>query len=284
MTFTDPNSNLICQNKSQLSVLDSIDFFRKNWKNITGFTLLGIAGATLYLMVVPGQYEAIAQIKMAQIVDSPNSSKVAIENPEALISRMAIPSSYPKETVALCNLANESNAQAVLIPNVKITNPKGLAQTINLNVRDTVKERAYICANAIYQMILTTQAQLVAPYITNARKELVIQQERLSRITQILAKTDQSEVTSSIAYLATRDEALHLRNQITALQYLITFNESHLTSLTAPIYVNDRPFFPKKSASLISGVILGLGIGVLFALIRTLYPSFCNSVWRDRMG
>ena len=66
--------------ENEISILDIIEFFHESWKTIAGFTVLGIAGAALYLSVVPKQFEATAQIKVAQIANV-NSSNNNINPP-----------------------------------------------------------------------------------------------------------------------------------------------------------------------------------------------------------
>jgi uncharacterized protein involved in exopolysaccharide biosynthesis len=60
----------------ELSLLDSVEFIQESWKTIAGFTALGIAGAGIYLWAAPKQYEATAQIKMAQIANVNNKNNI----------------------------------------------------------------------------------------------------------------------------------------------------------------------------------------------------------------
>jgi capsular polysaccharide biosynthesis protein len=260
----------------ELSLLDIVEFFQGSWKTIAGFTVLGIAGAALFIWAIPKQYEASAQIKMAQIANVNNNNNnnninplgINIEEPQALIARMAFPTSYPKETMALCGLADQKDPEAALARKVKLSIPKGMGGTVDLKIRDTSKEIAKACTNAVYQLIKTSQAQLVAPYIDEASKKLKIEEERLSRATQVIAKADRSGAAVSAAYLATRDEIPYLLDQISNLQSIITGNESRAAHLTAPIYLKEEPVFPQKRNSLAVGLLLGGFLGLVLALAR----------------
>lgn len=198
------------------SLLDIIEFIQESWKTITGFAMLGIAGATLYLWAAPKQYEASAQIKMAQIININNGNNnnnllgINIEEPQALIARMTLPTSYPKETIELCGLVNEKNADALLVKKVKLSIPKGVSGIVDLQIRDASKETAKACTNAIYQLIKAPQAQIVAPYIDEAVKKLRIEEEHLSRITQVIVNAEKSRDTVGFAYLSARDEIRYL--------------------------------------------------------------------------
>lgn len=270
---SDPNSNL----DDELSLIDIIQFFQESWKTIIGFTVLGVAGAGIYLWAVPKQFEASAQIKMAQIANVNNNNinplGINIEEPQALIARMALPTSYPKETIAPCGLADQKDADAQLAKKVKLSIPKGVGGTVDLKIRDASKEIAEACANAVYQLIKSSQAQLVAPYIDEASKKLKIEEERLGRATQVIAKADRSGAALSAAYLATRDEIRYLLDQISNLQSIITGNESRAAHLTAPIYIKEEPVFPQKLNSLVVGLLLGGLLGLTLTLARKWYRS-----------
>ncbi len=257
--------------------MDIFLFFKNEYQFILGFTLLGFVGAALYLWTVPKQYEVIGQIKMAQIANLNNNNVsplgVNIEEPQALIARMAIPTSYPKETIALCGLAEQKDAGSVLAKKAKLSLPKGLVGVVDLEIRDTSKEVAETCANAIYEFVKTSQAQLIAPYVEEASKKLIIEKERLSRATEFIVRADKSGSGVSGAYLATRDEIRYLVDQISSLQAVINGNESRAARLVAPIYVKDQPVFPQKRNSLLLGLLLGGFLGLLLAVARKWYRS-----------
>ncbi|WP_108507825.1 Wzz/FepE/Etk N-terminal domain-containing protein [Polynucleobacter acidiphobus] len=278
MPINDSQSTPSAQLDDELSLLDIIEFMQESWKTIVGFTVLGIAGAGLYLWAVPKQYEASAQIKMAQIANFNNNNNINplginIEEPQALIVRMALPTSYPKETIALCGMVDQKDPELTLASKAKLSIPKGVGGTVDLKVRDASKEIAKACTNAVYQLIKSSQAQLVAPYIDEASKKLKIEEERLGRATQVIAKADKSGAAVSAAYLATRDEIRYLLDQISNLQSIITGNESRAAHLTAPIYLKDEPVFPQKRNSLLIGLLLGGLLGLVFTLARKWYRS-----------
>ena len=273
------NTQSIETQEQEISLADILEFIQESWKTIVGFTILGIVGGALFLWAIPKQYEASAQIKMAQIANVNNNNNninplgINIEEPQALIARMALPTSYPKETIALCGLAEQKDADAQLAKKVKLGIPKGVGGTVDLKIRDASKEIAKACTGAVYQLIKSSQAQLVAPYIHEASKKLEIEKERLGRATQVIAKADKSGAAVSAAYLATRDEIRYLLDQISNLQSIITGNESRAAHLTAPIYLKDEPVFPQKRNILLVGLLIGGFLGLVLALSRKWYRS-----------
>jgi len=279
MNLDNPQSDSKNNFDDELSLIDIINFFRESCKVIAGFTMLGITGSALYLWGVPKQFEASAQIKMAQIASVNNSNSninplgINIEEPQALIARMALPTSYPNETVILCGLADQKDPEVALASKVKFSIPKGVGGIVDLKIRDASKEIAKACTNAVFRLIKTSQAKLIAPYIDEASNKLAIEKERLGRATQVIAKADKSGTAVSAAYLATRDEIRYLLDQISSLQNIITSNESRSAHLTAPIYVKDQPVFPQGRNSMAVGFLLGGFLGLVLALGRKWYRS-----------
>jgi LPS O-antigen subunit length determinant protein (WzzB/FepE family) len=66
------NENL--QDESEISLIDILRFLKSAYKTILIFGALGIAAAITYLVITPKQYEATAQIVMAQIGAANNNN------------------------------------------------------------------------------------------------------------------------------------------------------------------------------------------------------------------
>jgi uncharacterized protein involved in exopolysaccharide biosynthesis len=81
---------------SGISFLDIFIFLKRSYKLIALMGILGVAVSFIYILILPKQYQAIAQIQMAQITVSKNSksSLINIEEPASLISRLSYPTSY----------------------------------------------------------------------------------------------------------------------------------------------------------------------------------------------
>lgn len=264
----------------ELPLVAIVEFILEYWKTITGFTLLGIAGAGIYLWVVPKQYEAIAQIKMAQIVNSGtinsnlNPIGINIEESPALIARMSLPSAYTKESAALCGLKDKKNAETLIVKKVKFSIPKGVSGVVELKILDSSQDVAQACLNAVFQLIKSSQIQLTAPFIDETNKKLRLYEERLSRATQMIVKADRSGEAVGAVYLSTRDEIRYLFDQISNLQSIVAGKEMRVTQLTVPIYLNEEPVFPPKRKSLVVGLLLGGFLGLVLALAHKSYR--CN--------
>lgn len=266
----------------EVSLADILSFIAESWQTVLVFTLLGLGVAGAYLFFTPKQYEAIAQIKMAQIVipnDNNNNNNligVNIEEPTALISRMTFPTTFDAQTIQECErggLADREDSGSALAKGVKLSIPKGVTSTVVLKILAPSPELAKICVNALYQFIKSSQSQLIPPYIKDAKIRLSFEQERLLRVTQKLTGADKYGAAATGAYLASLEEMRYLFAQINSLQNTIIQNDRGASNLIAPIYVNERPVFPSKINSLLVGMVTGGFLGLLIAFIRKRYRS-----------
>jgi len=265
--FNDP----LEQSSTEISLLDILRFLKSAWKAITIFGLAGMALSIAYLVITPKQYEASVQITMAQIGAANNNINplgVNIEEPALLISRLSSPTSFTPEVIASCGLQDQANASLVLSKSIKLTSAKGVESVVELKTFGSTPQAAQDCALGVFDLIKTTQAQIVAPYIEEAKVKLADDEERLAKAKDLVAKADKSGSAMSASYLSTRDEIRYLLDEITSLKNVVTSNQNRATRMVAPIYAGDAPFAPKKRMVLAAGLFGGLFFGLLIALTR----------------
>lgn len=272
------HSNLESESQEEISLLDILCFLKTTYKTILIFGAAGLAIATAYLAITPKQYEATAQIAMAQIGTANNNNNnnlnplgINIEEPSLLIARMAQPTSFTPQVVSGCGMEKTANSGAVLSKSIKLAPPKGVANVVELRVLGKSPEVALSCAQAIFDLIKATQSQIVAPYIEEAKIKLKDDEERLAKAKDLLAKADKSGSAMGAAYLSTRDEIRFLLDEITALKNVVTSNQNRATRLIAPIFASDIPVAPKKRLVLAGGLFGGLFAGLLLALARLMW-------------
>ncbi|QWD64354.1 Wzz/FepE/Etk N-terminal domain-containing protein [Polynucleobacter sp. MWH-UH2A] len=270
------------QDDQEISLLDILAFLKRAYKTILITGIIGLVAAIAYLAITPKQYEAVAQITMAQIGATNNNNNlnplgINIEEPALLIARLSSPSSFTPEVVTACSkedsIQSQANASERLSKSVKLSIPKGVANVVEFKAFGSSPQSAKVCANAIFDLIKNTQAQIVTPYIEEAKLKLADDQLRLQEAINLVAKTEKSGGAMSATYLATRDEIRYLLEEISALKNLIAANASRATRPIAPIYASDQPVSPKKHIALLMGVLAGLGLGLLIALARQGYAK-----------
>ena len=274
------SSNAPFNQEEEISLLDILLFLKRSWIIIAVFGALGFAIAIIYLLIVPNQYQAIAQIQMAQISAANNNNNnninplgINIEEPSLLIARMSFPTSFTPETSAACGLDGKENATSILAKSIKLSQPKGVPNVVELKTTASNPDLAQYCASAIYELIKTSQDKIVSPYIAEAKIKLADDEVRLAKAKDLVLKADKSGSVMSAAYLSTRDEIRYLLDEITALQNVVASNTNRATRLVAPIYTSDAPISPKKQVTLASGLLGGLFLGFLIALGRQLIPK-----------
>jgi uncharacterized protein involved in exopolysaccharide biosynthesis len=264
-------------NYSEISLLDILIFLKRSYKLIALIGILGVATSFGYLLIAPKQYLASAQIQMAQIGAANNNNVnplgINIEEPGLLIARFSSPTSYTAEVVKVCESDSVKDAKVILSKLVKLTIPKGVANVVDLKIIGTSPEASINCAQAIFDLIKTTQAYIIKPYIEEVKVKLLDNQERLAKAKDLVMKADKSGSAMGAAYLSTRDEIRFLLDEITALKNVVASNDNRATRLVAPIYASDDPIAPKKRNVLLVGLFSGLFLGLLISLGRQIIPS-----------
>ncbi len=259
-------------NDPEISLLDILVFLRCSYKLIAFIGILGVAVSFSYLLITPKHYQASAQIQMAQISAANNNNinplGVNIEEPALLIARLSSPTSYTAEITKACGIDSAKDAQAILSKSVKLTIPKGVANVVDLKFIGTSPEASINCVQAVFNLIKTTQALIIKPYIEEAKARLLDNQERLTKAQDLVMKADKSGSAMGAAYLSTRDEIRFLLDESAALKNVVASNDSRATRLVAPIYVSNNPIAPQKRNILLGGLFSGLFLGLLIAFGR----------------
>ena len=202
-----------------------------------------------------------------------NSLGVNIEEPALLIARLSSPSSFSAGAIAACGQQAQSNSALAAVQTIKLTPIKGISNVVELKTVGPTSEAASICAQAIFELIKTSQAQIMAPFIEEAQTRLAEDGIRLDQAKALVAKADKSGAAMSAAYLSTRDEIKYLLDEITTLQNVVSGGQYRATRLVSPIYASDNPVAPKKRIALLSGLLGGLLLGLLIALGRQMWTK-----------
>lgn len=255
---------------NEISLLDILDFFNKTWKFIVLGGIGGLLVALTYLLVTPMQYEATTQIKLAQIglTNSTNPFGTAVEDPGALIARMQFPTNFDNVTIRACAFQDKPNPALALSKSIKLSTSKGMANTVELKAYGSSPEAAKNCAQAIFDLIKNLQAQLVKPFMEEAKLKLTQDNERIESARRLISKADQSGSAMSATYLSARDELAYFMSDREKMLDLINSVERRGTGLASPIYAPETHSSPKRVMSLAIGLVSGLALGLMIALAR----------------
>lgn len=267
------------EDDEEISLVDILSFLRGAYKSIVIGSIVGLSISLIYFSAIPKRYEAVAQISMAQIgaanIDNNNFNPLGIniEEPSLLIARLLQPTSFTAQALSACRIDDGANLAATLSKSINLSIPKGVANIVELKTFAQSPEIAFACAQAVFELIKTTQAQIIAPYIEEAKLKLDDDNERLAKAKDLVAKADKVGSAMGAAYLSTRDEIRFLLDEITALKNVVTSDQSRATRLIAPIYASNSPVGPKMHSTLTAGFFGGLFFGLLLALTRQLWSK-----------
>ena len=266
-----PVSNSPSESKVPSPVFSGMDAFRfvKNfYKWIGGFGILGVFAAAAFIAFTPPEYEAVAQIQMAQfgpIGKGLSRTGFNVEEPALLVARLSNPSSFSNEDLMACGLDGQTHSKEILAKKLKINSVKGVGGVVELKVRGSSRNLASNCVNSIFSTIKVYQAQLSALYLADIKEQLNDNYQLLDKVKTLTIKADRSESAMGATYLSTRDEINYLLGEIVNLKNLARASDNQATRLIGSIYVADRPVWPKKSIVLLIGLIIGICVGIAIA-------------------
>ncbi len=251
-----------------ISLADILAFLQDAWKTILGVGIAGGLAGGGFLALAPAQYEAEAMIEMAQIrVSGPNGGTVMnpIEAPALLIERLKNPTAYAPEAIQACAAGEPLFNGESMAKLVKASIPKNVTAVAELKVRRSTPALAEQCAKGLFDMVNRQQAALLKPQQEEMRATLAGLQTRFGENQNYVAKAEKAGLYGMV-YLARRDESMYLIQQIDELQRALARDTQ--ARLVSPVYASPQQVFPKRSLTLVLGLMGGLMVGLLFTLGR----------------
>lgn len=259
------NQNINSVIEDEISMKDIVDFIVESWKTILATGVVGIFGAIGYNFVTPNQYESTALIQVAQVTIGNSTAPINIEDPNILIARLKLPSSYDKNVATYCDLNNSKYPQEALANMVKLSIIKGTS-LLELKVTTLSQASAIKCNQKLVDMIKDYQIKQANIFIDEAKEKLVSYHKRLQEHQAFINKVDKSGSSMSAAYIVSRDEVMQITNEVIRLNNLITSANARQTKLASPIYASEDKVSPKRRNVLIMGLLAGLFLGTLLML------------------
>jgi hypothetical protein len=259
--------------QQEILLFDVVNFLKGAWKTIAIFAFLGIVSSIAYLFVAPYQYEATAQIKLAQINFSLPTAPLGtpVEDQASLLARLQLPSNFGKSVIQACGYEEKAAPAQTLAKDLKFSIARGMVNIIELRLLAQSPQGALDCANAVVANVALLQAETIKPYVEEAKVQLILANERLDSAKRVIAKADQSGSAISAAYLSAKDETTFFLVAREKQLDIINSAERRKTKLAAPIYISEKPVSPKKSFSLLAGLFGGILLGFFLAIGRQLF-------------
>lgn len=181
-----------------------------------------------------------------------------------MIVRLSNPTSFTPTETAACGFEDKSDAAATLVKSIKLAPAKGAPNVVELKTFGSSPDAAKGCANSIFDFFKKTQAQIVAPYIEEAKIKLADDEARINRAKEVVIKSDKGGSDKSASYLSTRDEIRYLLDEVTGLKNILASNQNRATRLIAPIYASVIPISPpQKMHSFVGGIVGWTFLGIV---------------------
>jgi hypothetical protein len=168
----------------------------------------------------------------------------------------------------MCGFENTTYPGESLVSVIKISAVKGAASVFELRIRMESREKAIICTQAVYQAIRDFQVKNMKPYVESTKYLLLKYQNRLQYTQNLIDQANKnSSLLPTAIYLAYNEEISSLSEKIFKLNSIVALADVHQINLVAPIYVSHAPVYPKKKIILVVALLVGLFLGVLYALL-----------------
>lgn len=232
---------------------DIANFLTESWKLILSLVFSGLLYALFFLWSTPSQYEAVAQIKIAQMYSSKNPDRLGLnlEDVSELLARMKVPSYYSDGEIKVCNLADSKSPGEAMIDLVDVSVIKGVSSIIQLKIRSESKEQSVACAQSIYEHVRESQDLIRKPLVDYARNQLLNNKVRQQEINTLIAEGGKA---MSFDHLVIFDELRFLNEENKHFNDIVFSGDAFGAKLVSPIYVSDIPVYPNKKLILVKGL------------------------------
>lgn len=255
---------------NEIGLIDLFLFLRSNRKRIMLGGLVGILLSVAYLALTPKKYEARWQVQMAQFANSNCGTSNNAEEPVTLIQRLRIPTAYSIEVRQGCGMPEDGEFGEYLGGTLKVEATKNTVNVVDMKITGSEREQVKICAEAITSMIAVQQRGMIEERSVGRQVQLVQYEQALKEEQQQLERIKKSEL-GNFGYLAKLDKLSRLHTKIDGLQEEILLAQLHPARVVVPIYIPSKPIAPKAEFVLLMGFVLGLLLGVLYAIGRAIW-------------
>lgn len=167
--------------EGEIKLADVIAFFAKWWKLILGTGAVGAIAAVIFTNSQSPLYQAKALVLVAEkpyiFVEDKHgltplsysssrkmeSQEILLESPHILLERLTIPTTYPSEIISECQFSSQDE----LLLHIKDTSADLNKGTFRFSVLHHSPKLATQCAEALFRMIQSQEAELAKTMIEN---------------------------------------------------------------------------------------------------------------------
>lgn len=258
---------------------DLLDAVKSGWHWLAGGAAIGLAGSIVFLFAVPAQYEATAVILPAT-VGTTTTKGAEVESAAQTLERLKMPMFYSEELLKACEVKALANPRQTLATAVKPTLVKGNS-LIQITYRAKSPAVAEACVSAVVGQMTKSQEIITAPIIKTLEEHQRLTKQQLNEAEKFQAQVEKRAMTLDPsdakfsqamlllnAALSKREEVSKLRRQYADQTLQLSAPLTQPAKLFEPIYAPDRAVFPKKTLTVLGGLIAGLVLGGVLLFVR----------------
>jgi hypothetical protein len=246
-------------------------FLSDNWKIIIAGGTFGALVGVCYFVLQPPVFQATVMISMAQVPAHRDHSLFAnIEEPEFLVERLKVPSTYTNKVIKACENKGEYMQPESMERLISTGIPRAIKSVVFIRIRRNSPEVSQRCSNTLFEMIRNQQGDLVRPFEEDLKRTLNSLQKRHAELVSELSRAEKQERYETL-FFAKRDELIGLDEKI----FVITRGIEKITQtkLVAPVYISPKPISLNVELVLSATTLTGLFLGLLAASFRELKRS-----------
>lgn len=181
------------ENDDDLNLLDIYEFFRRGWKTLVFFSMLGLSVGVIAAFVLPEKFQASALIEPASVAKKERNDSIAkasVEPVAVLVEKMKVPTYYGEATIKACNLSDAANPAQALVRGLNPNAPRNSAY-VSVTFKAESPTIAATCLESVLKDVVENQARLAKPLINNLEVELANAEQELQ---SNIAERDQQRI------------------------------------------------------------------------------------------
>ncbi|WP_442782538.1 Wzz/FepE/Etk N-terminal domain-containing protein [Collimonas fungivorans] len=254
---------------------------KRHWIMLAVCIVVGVLVATALWMTLPAKWQASATLQVGQLPMNPTT----LTEPTAQAAERFKQRQLQDEALKAAGLPlnEDSDRRARLFRATLKATPGKTTDFVDVNVDGFSQEEAKTSLTAALQALIHAHELLLAPMIKNLDNRLEVNALQMTQAiaekTRLETSLKSAAMTSAgakfepsvvaINLLVKQEELIRgLTTEHSTLVDLRTKTDTFPTKIVDAIFVPERPFFPKLTILLLSGLIIGAIAGVALAMFR----------------
>ena len=253
----------------EINVWEAIGRLMSGWRWLAGGGGAGLLGAIAILTLVPARYEATAVIQPATIgmiattTTLTTTTAMPVEAVAQTLERLKLSTFYRDGIVKSC----QADSAKELLDNLNASVIKG-NNLISIRFTALSREAAENCVEQIVLDLTQFQASIAAPLIKELEGQQATTKQQLDELDRFLAQSEKRKSTvpesnESILLMLKREELMQLQRLYREQRIQLSAPLTQSVKLLEPVHAPRKAVFPKKLFTLVSGLAIGLFVGLL---------------------